>query len=136
MFFGRYQHLVQQYSVTRVQWRKTLFDIKFWFKVGYYFTILSYDGHVYYLIFKWWSRPLTFFYIIHMTNSVLRKLNFLLNNGVFLVICEGWHFIHMWKTPAWPDHFAIKGGLGSWNYLNYDTFSLKYLYQAKCAVLY
>ena len=51
-FFGRYQHLVEKYSVTSwlgYRWRKAVLTIRFWFKINYFFTIMSYDYLVYYL---------------------------------------------------------------------------------------
>jgi hypothetical protein len=54
--------------------------------VDYCFTIISYDGLVYYLIFKWWLTPSTLFNennIIHMTNSVSRRLNITAWNIIF-----------------------------------------------------
>jgi hypothetical protein len=58
-----------------------------------------------------------------MTTSVSRRLNILskmnvqdysvlYNNAVRSVLCEGWHFTHMWKAQASPHHFAKRGNLG------------------------
>ena len=35
------------------------------------------------------------------------------NNAVCVVMCEGWHFIDMWKTLPVPHHITKKGDLGS-----------------------
>ena len=32
------------------------------------------------------------------------------DNAVHLVVSEGWHFTHMWKTLAWTHHFATTRG--------------------------
>ena len=49
--------------------------------------------------------------IIHMTHSVLRRLNLSCINVQDSLqqccssICEGWHFTLTWKTHAWLHHF-------------------------------
>jgi len=57
-----------------------------------------------------------------MTTSVSRRLNtlcrmfqdyrVLYNNAVRPVICEGWHYTHMWKVLAWRHNFTNMGNLG------------------------
>jgi hypothetical protein len=34
-----------------------------------------------------------------------------------LSVCEGWHFTPIWKTHAWPHHFAQTGGFGPYSYI-------------------
>jgi hypothetical protein len=47
--------------------------------------------------------------IIYMTTSVSWRLNILYIMfkiiAFFMVICESWHFTHMWKTLAWPHNY-------------------------------
>jgi len=43
------------------------------------------------------------------------KINVLYNNAVQPVICEDWHFTHIWKSLPWPHHFIKRAGLSSWN---------------------
>jgi hypothetical protein len=91
--------------------------IIFWLNVDYCFTIMSYDGLVYYLIFEWWLKPSVLFnrtYFIHMTTSVSHRLNIksssvLSSNSVHSVICPWWHFTHMCNTLSWPHHFNKRG---------------------------
>ena len=48
--------------------------------------------------------------IIHIRPSV-QDYRVPYNNIVLPIICEGWHFTHMWKILALPHHFTKKGGL-------------------------
>ena len=41
--------------------RKMILTITSWFKIYFCFTIISYNGLVYYLIFKWWHRSSALF---------------------------------------------------------------------------
>jgi hypothetical protein len=52
------------------------------------------------------------------------------------LICEGWHFTHMWKAAlAWPHLFTKrKGGRGACNYFNSVTFFIAV--PVKWAVMY
>ena len=52
------------------------------------------------------SRPSNF----HMFSS--HKPHIFVCGCFCPVICEGWHFTHMWKALAWPHHFTKRGGLG------------------------
>ena len=76
---------------------------------------LFYDSLVYCLISEGWLRPSALFNrtnTIHMTISVIlyyyykyimynvQDYSVLYNNAVHLVIYEGWHFAHAWKTLA------------------------------------
>ena len=38
------------------------------------------------------------------------SLSFSFNKTVLPVVCDGLHFIHMWKALAWPHHFSKNGG--------------------------
>jgi hypothetical protein len=40
--------------------------------------------------------------------------SYLYSNAVLPVMCEGWYFIHMWKTLAGSHHFTLEGGV--WSY--------------------
>ena len=76
--------------------------------------------------------------ILYMTASVSWRLNilcikfkigaFFFNNTAHPVICEDWHFTHMWKTLAWLHHFTKRGCLGPYNSFNPAT-----LYWSACA---
>ena len=62
------------------RWRNIVLTIIFWVKVDYCFPIMSYDGPVQCLIFKWWLRSSALFNepnIIHMSMSVSRRLHVL-----------------------------------------------------------
>jgi hypothetical protein len=110
------------------RWRKMALTIRFWLKVDYCFTIMSYDGLIYYLIFKWWLRPLVLLdktNIIHMTtlNSEPQRLKYIMhkvqdysiryNNAV-------WPVINMWGSTFYSHventcrivHFNKSGCLG------------------------
>ena len=43
----------------------------------------------------------------------VQDYSILYNNAVRVVMCEGWHFIDMWKTLPVPHHITKKGDLGS-----------------------
>ena len=38
------------------------------------------------------------------------------------VICEGWHFTHMWRAHTWPHHLTKRGCLGPLNQFYSATF--------------
>ena len=46
----------------------------------------------------------------------------LYNNALRFVICEDWHFTHMWTSLARLHHFTKRGGLGQINMLNPANF--------------
>ena len=91
--------------------------VRFRFKIDHCFTMTSYDGLVYYLIFH---NGVFYNNIIHITTSVFynniihitTSECILYNNAVRPVICEGWHFTHTWKSFAWPHHFTKGRGFG------------------------
>jgi hypothetical protein len=66
----------------------------------YCFTIMSYDGPVYYIIFRQWLRPSSF--VNTYDNFLVTKFKYLMynvqdysvlyNNGA---ICDGWQFTHI-----------------------------------------
>jgi len=80
------------------RWQKMALTIIYWFKVDYCFTIMSYDGHVYHLIYRWWLMPSILFNrtnIIHMATSVSRRLNmsyimFKIVIAVFIITLFSW----------------------------------------------
>jgi hypothetical protein len=59
--------------------------IRLLFKVEYCFTVMSYDGLAYYLLFK----KATYSLEDHSVNY---------NNAVRPVVWEGWQFEHMWEA--------------------------------------
>jgi len=44
-----------------------------------------------------------------------QNYSILYNNAVRSVICEGWHFTHMWKSFTWQHHFTKREDLGQDN---------------------
>jgi hypothetical protein len=46
----------------------------------------------------------------------------LYDNALRLLICEDWHFTHMWTSLARLHHFTKRGGLGQINKLNPANF--------------
>ena len=73
------------------RWRKIELATRCLFKVDYCFTIMSYDGLVYYLLFRYcWGHLLFFNRIIsiHTTTSVSRRLkNIMYNVQDYSVLC-------------------------------------------------
>ena len=61
-------------------------------------AIMSYDGLVYYLIFRQW-----------LMSSVLFKRTNIIHN--LPVTCNDWHFTNTWKAFGWQHHFANKTSL-------------------------
>ena len=59
-------------------WRKMVLAIIVWFKVDYCFTIMSYDGLVYYLISRWWLRSSALFNIYD--NFCVTKIKYIMYN--------------------------------------------------------
>ena len=76
-FFGRYQHLVEKYSVSCIQMTKYVLTIRFWFKVdcSTMFTITLYI--IQYLDNGWCHRLFNRTNIMHISTSVRRGLNIL-----------------------------------------------------------
>lgn len=80
------------------RWRKMVLAIRLRMQLDYCFPIMSSDGLMYYLTFKWSLRPSTFFYRTnntHVTTSVSGKLNILCmklkllySNAAHQNICE------------------------------------------------
>ena len=48
----------------------------------------------------------------------IQDYNVLYNNGP--VTCEGWHFIHMWRTRAWSQYVTMWGDLDYERTCSYD----------------
>ena len=46
--------------------------------------------------------------ILHYVMYNVQDYGVLYDNAVRPVICEDWHFTHVWKTPAWPHHFTYE----------------------------
>ena len=64
-------------------------------------SINSHPDNIYFCVMK-------IKYIIYN----VQDYSVLYNNAVRPVIYEGWHFIYMWKTLAWPHHYNKRQGLG------------------------
>jgi hypothetical protein len=69
--------------------------------------------------------------IIYIPTAMSQRLNilcyilyysFLYKDTVRVVICECWHFTHMWKAFAWLHHFTKRGGFSPQKKLNPATF--------------
>jgi hypothetical protein len=52
----------------------------------------------------------------------VQDYSMLYNNAVLLVIYEGWHCSHIWKTLAWPHLFTKRGGFSPYKEFSPATF--------------
>jgi hypothetical protein len=81
---------------------KMVLAIRFWYHC---FNIMSYDALVYYLN-NTWSHMVSLIYLILCIWEHL-KIKYIMyndqdiyNNAVHPLMCESWHFIHLWTTIA------------------------------------
>jgi hypothetical protein len=102
------------------RWRKMVLAIRLRMQLDYCFPIMSSDGLVYYLTFKWSLRPSTLFHrtnnthaITHVSgklNILCMQLKLLYNNAAHPNICEaGIVRIYIF---AWPHHLTSKERCG------------------------